>query len=799
MSSSLPDAASVTRLLDGYHPLGHVPDELLDSDGQVRPVWRQFIDHFASLPAQDIAERFALGDQYLRDAGVFFRQSDGPVSRVRSWPLSHVPVLIGDREWQQIEAGLVQRADLLETVVSDLYGENRLVAEGRLPAELVAQNPEWIRQMVGVKPRNGHYLHFIAFELGRSPDGQWWVLNDRTQAPAGAGFALENRVATKRIYSDLYAKANVLRLSGFFRVFRDRLLQLRPDGHGNVAILTPGTHTTTYYEHVYIARYLGLMLVEGEDIVIERGQPMVRTVSGSQPVSVLWRRVDAQFADPLELKESSLIGVPGLVGAVRQQSVDLVNALGSGVLETRALLAFLPRICEQLRGEPLKLPNIATWWCGQQSELDYVRNNVERMMVSPALSTRMPFDPHDTTVIGGQLRDKSFNSITDLLDRGASHLVAQEAVTLSTSPAFVDGALAPRPMSIRVFMARTENGWIAMPGGYARVGRSRDSTAVGMQQGGQIADVWVIADRNVSPAVSLIPEASAAASRVAPTELPSRTADNLFWLGRYIERAECLLRLKRAYELRPSENARGETPLLRYVSEYLDAMGIDATIFLPPELKGVITSATGCASRVRDRLSPDGWSAVDELNRAVRAAPELRPGVGAANQLNTLLRYITGFTGLLHENMYRNLGWRFLTIGRDLERAMSTVSMLASFTDEEAPTGALEVALECADSAIAYRRLYAFALTRETVLEFLGFEAENPRSLRFVLNEILEHVKALPTPEVPGRLSKPYSRMLRLSTDFALQEPATLTSEELYRMRDELGGISDVLSGTYMS
>jgi uncharacterized circularly permuted ATP-grasp superfamily protein/uncharacterized alpha-E superfamily protein len=799
MSSPAPDTAPLARLLDGYRPPSHVPDELLDGEGRVRPVWRQFIEHFAGMTPQEVAERFALGDQYLRDAGVFFRQSDGPVSKVRSWPLSHVPVLIAEKEWQQIEAGLVQRADLLETVAADLYGDNRLVAEGRLPAELVAQNPEWIRPLVGVRPRNGHYLHFIAFELGRSPDGQWWVLNDRTQAPAGAGFALENRVATKRMYADLYARANVLRLSGFFRVFRDRLLQLRPDGRGSVAIMTPGTHTTTYYEHVYIARYLGLMLVEGEDIVIERGQPMVRTVSGSQPVSVLWRRVDAQFADPLELKESSLIGVPGLVGAVRQGSVDLVNALGSGVLETRALLAFLPRICETVRGEPLKLPNIATWWCGQPAELDYVRANVERMMVSPALSTRMPFDPHDTTVIGGQLRDKSFSSITELLERGASHLVAQEAVTLSTSPAWVDGALVPRPMSIRVFMTRTEHGWVALPGGYARVGRSKDSTAVGMQQGGQIADVWVVSDRDVDPAVSLIPEAAGGSLRVAPTELPSRTADNLFWLGRYIERTEGLLRMKRAYELRFAENARGETPLLRYVAEYLDAMGIDATSFLPPELKGVIASATGCASRVRDRLSPDGWSAVDELNRAVRAAPEVRPGVGAANQLNVLLRYITGFTGLMHENMYRNLGWRFLLLGRDLERAMATASMLASFTDDEAPTGALEVALECADSAIAYRRLYAFALSRETVLEFLGFEADNPRSLRFVLEEILEQVKALPLPEGSGRLSKAYSRILRINTDFAVQEPGAMTPEELHRVRQDLAALSDVLSSTYMS
>ena len=795
----VPERDPVARLLAGYQPFSHVPDELLDYEGRVRPAWRRFVDHFASLSQEELAERFALGDQYLRDTGVFFRQADGPLSRVRTWPLSHVPVLISEREWAEIEAGLVQRADLLETVVQDLYGENRLIAEGRLPPELIAQNPEWIRPLVGVKPRSGHHLHFLAFELGRSPDGQWWVLNDRTQAPAGAGFALENRVATKRIYSDLYPHANVKRLSGFFRVFRDRLLQLRPRGRGHVAILTPGTHTTTYYEHVYIARYLGLMLVEGEDIVIEHGEPMVRTVSGSQPLSVLWRRVEAQFSDPLELDEQSLIGVPGLVGAVRAQSVDLVNALGSGVLETRALLAFLPRICETLRNEPLKLPNIATWWCGQAPELEYVRANLDRMMVSPALSTRMPFDPQDTTVLGGQLRDKTFASIADLLERGGSQLVAQEAVTLSTSPAFVDGALAPRPMSIRVFLARTADGWTAMPGGYARVGRSRESIAVGMQQGGQIADVWVIADRPVSTAGSLIPEAGIGVLRVAPTDLPSRTADNLYWLGRYLERAEGMLRLKRAYELRLAENVRGESSLLTYLADYMDTLGIDATSYLPAPLKDAIGAAAGCANRVRDRLSPDGWIAVDELIRALRAAPDLRPGLGAAGPFGTLLRHITGFTGLVHENMYRNLGWRFLRIGRDLERAMSTASMLATLADREAPTGALEVALECADSTVSYRRLYAFALSRESVLEFLGFDAGNPRSLRFVLDEMRDQIRALPDAEVQGRFSPPFSRILKLSTDFAVESPGSLHSGELLQLRGELAGLSDLLARTYMS
>ena len=789
---------NVQRLLAGYRPTPDVPDELIDASGTIRPAWRQFIEHFAALSRKDVEARFALGDQYLRDAGVFFRQTDGPDSRVRQWPLSHIPVIIAEEEWKTIEAGLAQRADLLEAIAQDIYGENKLVAKGWLPAELIAQSPEWIRPLVGVKPRSGHHLHFMAFELGRSPDGRWWVLNDRTQAPAGAGFALENRVASTRIYSDLYEEANVLRLAGFFRLFRESLLRMRPDGEGHAAILTPGTHTPTYYEHAYIARYLGLMLVEGEDIIFQNGKPMVRTVAGAQPVSVLWRRLDSHFADPLEMREEgSLIGVPGLVGAVRRQQISLANELGAGILETRALLAFLPRVCEVLMGEPLKLPNVATWWCGQKAERDYTRAHLERMMISPAFSTRMPFDPKDTAVLGGQLRDKSFQSIQELLEYESPHLVAQEAVTLSTSPAFVDGQLVPRPTSIRVFMARTENGWTAMPGGYARVGKSEDVTAVSMHQGGLIADVWVVSDKKPRQIETMIPQAHAARSRQA--DLPSRAAENLFWLGRYVERAESLLRLHRAYDVRVSENPAGDLPVIKHLANYLWYLGADATAPKSAALDSAIASAITCAGRIRDRLSPDGWIAISELERASQAQPIQLRGANAAAQRSDLLRLISSFTGLVHENMYRNLSWRFLNLGRGLERVMGTASILANLTDRRAPEGALEAALECSDSALSYRRTFTFTLSRETVIEFLGFDADNPRSLIFQLNEMRSHMKALPTFDGQGTLSAPHRHLMRVHTDFAVLIADKVGPADLDKLRENIGALSDLIASTYMN
>ncbi len=356
--------ASTDTLLAQYKTLPGVADELLDSSGNMRPAWRKFIDHFSQLTAEEITDKFGRGDQYLRDAGVYYRQSSGDESDERDWRLSHIPVIIPESEWQSLHAALVQRADLLEAVVADLYGENRLVADDHLPAALIASNPEWLRPMVGVRPPSGHYLHFIAFEIGRSPDGSWRVLSDQTQAPAGAGFALENRVATSRVYSEMFARGNIHRLTGFFRAFRDRLAQLNKSPGAHTAILTPGPTNETYFEHAYIARYLGMMLIEGEDLTVRDAQVMVRTVSGLRPISVIWRWMSASLADPLELDETSSFGTPGVVSALREGRLSLVNFMGTGILETRTLLAFMPHICEALRNEKLLIPNTGTWWCG---------------------------------------------------------------------------------------------------------------------------------------------------------------------------------------------------------------------------------------------------------------------------------------------------------------------------------------------------------------------------------------------------------------------------------------------------
>lgn len=780
-----------------YAPLPGVADEMVDTHGAVRPVWRPFLKALSRMDGPDLAARFARADRYLRDAGVFYRDYGTEAGAERAWPLSHIPVLIDGAEWEHLSRGLVQRAELLEAVVADIYGRNELVANGLLPPALVASNDEFLRPLVGVQPAGGHFLHFVSFEIGRGPDGNWWVLSDRTQAPSGAGFALENRVATTRAFSDVYAETHAHRLAGFFGAFRNAL-QAGKSAEDRIAVLTPGLANETYFEHAYIARYLGFMLLEGEDLTVVDGKVMVRTVAGLKPIGVLWRRLDAAFADPLELNQNSHIGTPGMVEALRAGSVTFVNALGAGIVETRAFLAFLPNICRHLFGEEQRLPSIATWWCGQEGERAHVAANIERMVIGPAYSTRPFFDDNARSVLGSTLRETARQSIAEWLASDGAKLVGQEAVTLSTTPAFVDGRLTPRPMSLRVFAARTRDGWQIMPGGFARIGAGDNVAAIAMQAGGSAADVWIVSGKPVEK-TSLLP-GEEAFTRNLPTSLPSRAADNLFWLGRYIERAEGALRILRAWHARYAEYADPEQPLLKDVSAYLAALDIDTAEAVPTSLIRNIDSAVFSASAIRDRFSPDGWLALTDLSKTARRFHvSIQPGDDAARAMTVLLRKLAGFAGLVHENMYRFTGWRFLTIGRYLERGLHMTRLLGHMSGEDAPDGALDMLLEIGDNVMTHRRRYNVATARLTVTDLLALDPLNPRSILYQLDEIKDEVEQLPHAYDNGQMSPFYREAMRLHAGLAVLTPEAMTDTVYQRLEADLEHLSDILAQTYLS
>src|SRR6476646_9597248 len=541
--------SDIAPLLAGYRPLPGIFDEMMDRDGRVRSHWQPLLAMFAALGPKQLSARFAAADRHVHDSGVFYRVYEETAGAERPWPLSHVPLLIDASEWQMLKAGLAQRAELL----ADAYGAARLVREGRVPATVIAGNPEFLRPLVGVAPAGGVHLRFYAVDVGRSPTGHWWVLGDRTQAPSGAGYALENRLALSRAMPDVYRELRVERLAPFFQAVQAELSGLNRQDDSRVCVLTPGPLNETYFEHAYLARSLGFLLVEGEDLTVRDDGVFIRTVSGLKRAEVLVRRLDADFADPLALNARSRLGVPGLVQAVRDGTVVIANALGSGVVEARAMSSFLPALAPAVLGSDLAVPNVAPWWLGQARARNEIIERLDEMVIASAFSGELPGYGERREVLGAALDpDERTRILTQIGHRGID-FVAKEAVNLSTTPMWRNGRLEPRPFTLRLFLARTTEGWRGMPGGFVRVADDVDARAVSLQRGGRTGDAWVLSDKPVAE-TSLLPAPDRITISRATGALPSRAASNLFWVARYVERAEATLRLVRALVNRATES-----------------------------------------------------------------------------------------------------------------------------------------------------------------------------------------------------------------------------------------------------
>ena len=784
------------HLLEGYQPQPGVPDEMIAPDGSMRYVWAPLVTQLSMMTPEEVEGAFAHGHQHLANSGVFFRHYGDPSGAVRDWPLNPVPVVLHEAEWRKIEEGLVQRAGLLDLVAQDLYGENRLIAEGKLPARLIASNPEWLRPMVGIKPRGGHFLNFIAFEIGRGPDGRWWVLEDRVDAPSGAGFALENRIATNCIFPQLHRASRIRRLAGFFEAFRSMLDGLSADGT-QAGVLTPGPNADTYDEHAYLARYLGMPLLEGEDLLVDGGELKVRTVDGLVPINVLWRRMDGIWSDPLELASESQLGTPGLVSVIRQGKLTMVNALGSGVLETQALMAFLPQLSRSLTGEALKLPNLATWWCGQPSELAHVRAHADRMLIGPALSTRMPYETDATYALGGRLRGPDHGGDLDRwLVENADGLVAKELATLSTTPVYQAGGFVPRPMSLRVFLARTENGWQMMPGGFARISGSSDPTAVSMRNGGTVSDVWVVSDTPVA-AQTLIASGNMRPTSAHINALPAQAADNLFWVGRYTERTEHLLRMVRAYNIRLDEPV--SKALMKQLRKQLAFYGVKPAQPFPKAVLAALDSAVNAASQIRDRFNVDAWAALMDMQKSThRISRRTKRGADAASVMSVMLRKSAGFSGLVHDNMARSSSWNFLMLGRSLERASNMASLLAVVTSKKAPEGGLDLAIEVGDSIILHHQKYALFTSRESVIDLLACDPTNPRSIAFHLDVICKGIQRLSQLHSDQRTDELLQKATDIREGFAARGVMGLSSKALWQVSSDLLDLSTMLNTIFI-
>ncbi|WAJ26740.1 circularly permuted type 2 ATP-grasp protein [Antarcticirhabdus aurantiaca] len=777
-------------LFGGYRAISSGYDEMLGRDGTVQPHYRPLISWLEGLPVGERDARFRSARQYLNEAGVFYRVYGDPerAGELREWPLAQPPLVIAQKEWVVLERGLVQRARLLEAALADLYGERTLIADGTLPAALLGRNPEFLRPLASQGRSGGSLLHFVAFDLGRGPDGRWWVLGDRTQAPSGAGFALENRVATSRAFPDLIGEMRIRRIAGFFSRFRDALYDLTGSAGRRIGLLTPGPHNETYFEHAYLARYLGMLLLEGGDLVVHGDRAEVRTVDGVQPIHILWRRLDADFADPLELFSGSRIGTPGLVRAVRAGNLKIVNALGSGLVEAKALLPFGQALARRLLGEDLALPVIATWWCGEESAAAFVRRHAGELALGsafprPAGSPPAPPDEAER-----------------LLALDGARIVGQEIARLSTAPVFEGGRLVPRPVTLRVFLARDADGWHVMPGGFARVADqgSGDPRNVSMQAGGRSMDVWIPGEAE-ERAVTLIGRPDERFQRRLPGALPARAADNLYWLGRYVERCEVGTRLLRLHAARRAASERSG-PLDAHLARLLSALGIDVFSDAPAGgLADLATAAAATASRIRERFSPDGWRVLAELVEVIESLPADAPPDELMKLTSRCLTRLTGFTGLVNENMYQFAGWRFLSAGRRLERGQMTARITAALGgSDDPPEGALEALLEFADSRVTFRRRYSVSLSRLTVLDLVGLDPLNPRSIAYQVNGLGDLVSELPGSAEGQSLAPLARRIARLGVRLRTADAAEADAAFLERIAADLADVSDLLTAQYL-
>ncbi len=791
--------ASEFGLLEDYKPLPGAYDECIDDDGHVRPAYQALLSRWDHRdPAMLEAQRNG-AVRYLRDNGVAHRVYGDDLSMERPWPLSDVPLVIDPDEWEALSKGLIQRAELLEAVVSDIYGPQTLVRDGVLPAPIVAGAPGFLRPLFGVTPRDGHHLHYIAIELGRGPDGRWWVLGDRTQAPSGAGYALENRLAMSRSVSSDLRQMNISRLAGFFHAFRESLSRLRGSDSTRVGLLTPGPYNETYYEQAFLARYLGMLLLEGGDLVARDGALFVRTVRGLKRIDVIWRRVDADYCDPLELRPDSQLGVTGFVDVLRQQGVTCLNSLGAGVLESRGFMAFWPMLAQKLLGESLLLPNIATWWHGNEDMRAQADSAQGDTIASDAFGTSLPLDRSHSAHIGDR-------------GMGPGGRVTQESVRLSTLPVLTqpDGRvrLEPRPFSLRVFLARTSSGWSVMPGGFCRVSDNKDTRAVSMHDGSQSCDVWVTA-RGPVPPVSLLSINADQPVRRVPGTLPARAADNLFWLGRYAERAQMTMRLARAYLDRYSEATFKDDPLLETLAGQLHTWGIqdiDSPSAFTDDLLPGLHQAHQAASAIRDRFSPDAWQTLARFVAETQTPrfERLRP----PEQINEALAMLAAFAGLASENMIRLSGWRFLEIGRRVERALGTsqIARLLAFApddqpdvQQEADLSGAEVLLEVADSVMSYRRRYAATIDSATVADLVVLDPNNPRSIAFQLEKINVHLDEIsdhPPFEQPSDLQR---LAFGMWSDYHAARISDLTTDDLRILETQLAALSVEISDAFIA
>jgi len=827
------ESEAQAALLTGYRPPPGHYDELLTPEGRIKPHWRHAIGLLTGLSETDRRQADETVQRTLLENGQSYVAPDGPS---RPWDLDLLPVVIGAAEWRRLEAGLVQRARLLDAITADIYGPQRLLQDGHLPGALVYANAHFVRPACGVEVPGGTWLHLLAFDLLRGPDGRWRVTGDRTEAPAGSGYALENRIAVSRALPDLYRTGNVERLAGFFRAFSEHFLALSRHDPPLVVVLSAGQQRESYFDHAYLAQYLGYHVVEGADLTMRGERLFLKTVEGLRPVDLMVRHAPSDEMDPLELSGFGT-GVPGLLRAVRSGRLAIANSVGSGLVQNEALMAYLPRLAPLLLDEDLALESVDTWWCGEEAGRRHVLEHLDSLAIRDVTRSRALLDGSSEEPLETKPDSRTRRRLEQAIRLRGYDFVGRSLPAPSTTPLWqADGSLRPAPMTLRVYLAATEKGYQVMPGGLTRVAADGAAGLPPLAWTGTSKDTWVVSEEPVEQ-VSLLPSVhQVVALRRKGRELPSRAADNLYWFGRYLERVESCARLLRSFVVRVGGAQRagsdqvtpgrvvGLLDSLHHIApETAERFAADGhTLFLfHPEaffadgdaansLTGLLESVRHLADNLRERLSRDTWEILQELLATPLAQPSI-PGYGqarAARLLTEMVRSLTALNGLFMENMTRDFGWHFLDMGRRLERGWQTTRAINAIVGGDAGReGGLELMLELADSLMTYSWRYKAEPQLLPILDLLLLEDSNPRSVLFQVKLIQQHLDVLPDePESWSRLPQAERLLVDLSSRLRLADIHALTAGDatpLERLLEagvaDFEGISDALTSRYFS
>ena len=792
---------TTTTVFANYKLQPNAYDESWIEHGRIQPHWQPYIN---ALQQQDLGQVRQDIQRLLQDNGVTYNVHGDPSRQPRPWRLDVVPLIISEEDWTIIEAGIQQRATLLNLILTDLYGAQTLITQGLIPPELIYMHDGFLRPCMNV-PHNGNLLPLYAADLGRGPDNRMWVLGDRTQAPSGAGYALENRTVMTRVLSQMFNDGKIRRLSSFFRQFQNSLDQLAPHTDSpQTVVLTPGPFNETYFEHAYLASYLGYSLVQGSDLTARDGQVWLKTIEGLRPVDVILRRVDDSFCDPLELRSYSQLGVAGLLESVRRQKTAVANPLGSGILENPGLMPFMPNLARYFLGEDLILPTAATWWCGQAQELDHVLQNLPNLVIK-----RIARTSQSKTIFGNLLSQQELADLRDRIQKRPSLYIGQEQVSFSTVPSLVDDHFEARPTILRSFAVTSPQGYVVMPGGLTRSAAKSNNYMVSGRADGISRDTWVLTSKPQNHISLWLQSDQRQRALEHSFSLPSRAAENLFWVGRYAERAEASARLLRtilnqslqANTALDENRQASHQQLLRALTHltltypgFVDEDSQERLQNPEPELRAValsseqsgsihnnIQSLMRAASGVRDLWSNDTWRLLQNIEDTWALLHRKGEDISLYHLwegLNQLIMQLMAFAGLNYESITHGTNWLMLDSGRRLERAQMTMSLVNALVTQvwSPPIEALllEQLLVTTENIITYRRRYRSYLQLHTVLEQLLLDQTNPRAVIYQLDALQTHLEKLPRQLKSFRLSDEERLVLQARTQLRLCEIADL-------------------------